>query len=155
MLSTRSSTQGSALIMLLSVMLIATHVTAVHAAEYGSDIRIKPLLETDRTVVGQTLDFSELSTAEVRAVRVVIPPNTETGWHVHDIHAFAYVLSGTVTVEFENHERRTYTAGDALAEAINTPHNGFNHGDEDAVIVMFAVGEPGAPLSRMLEQRPD
>ena len=83
---------------------------------------------------------------QVTMLLVEIPPGAETGWHKHPVPCYAYILSGSVTVEIENGKTNTFHAGQAFAETVNTMHNGKNTGDEPVKIVMTAIGEQKEPI---------
>jgi len=38
---------------------------------------------------------------EVTVMTVELSPGTETGWHTHPVLVYAYILSGSLTVEVE------------------------------------------------------
>ena len=117
-------------------------------AQYQSGIRVEDLLKTDSTVIGQKINFNTISNSEITISKVIIPPGKSTGWHKHDIHVFAYVLQGTLTVEVEGRETKTYTKEASFAEVVDTYHNGYNAGSEDVVLIAFYLGEKDKPLSK-------
>lgn len=142
----QQATMRALQLMMLAGFLVCWSTLA--RADYEDGIEIETLLETETTVLEQPFALAAIEQPRLRAVRVVIPPGAETGWHVHDIYAFAYILSGTVSVEFADGKQRTYTSGEAFAEAVDTVHNGVNRGPEPVEIILFAIGERDAPLNR-------
>jgi quercetin dioxygenase-like cupin family protein len=78
---------------------------------------------------------------------VEIPPGAQTGWHKHPYPCFAYILSGSLTVEMEGGKVHELTAGQAMAESVNVMHNGKNTGEEPVKLVMFVMGEREKPFT--------
>lgn len=110
-------------------------------AQYQSGIRVENLLKTDSTVIGQKINLSSLSDSEVTISKVIIPPGQSTGWHKHDIHVFAHILQGTLTVEIQGFDTKIYPQNSTFAEVIDTYHNGFNKGNEDVILIAFYLGK--------------
>jgi quercetin dioxygenase-like cupin family protein len=77
----------------------------------------------------------------------------QTGWHEHPVPLFAYVLSGTLTEEFSNGEKYEFHKGQALVEAVETPHNAYNAGTEPVKLVVFVLGEKGVPFTVRLKEK--
>ena len=114
---------------------------------YRREIRITPLLRTTTTASGQPIAYPQVAQPEVISVLVEIPPGAETGWHRHPVPCYAYILSGSLSVEIEGGKTNVLTAGQALAETVQTLHNGKNKGTEPVKLVMFVTGEKGAPFT--------
>jgi len=117
------------------------------SAQYKSDIKVETILKSDTTSFGQKILYQNFSENEVTIAKITIPPGKSTGWHYHDIPVFAYVLSGNLTVKFDNGEEKSFSENSAFAEVVNVLHNGFNDGKDDLVLIAFFMGEKGKPLS--------
>lgn len=76
-------------------------------------------------------------------LKITIPPGASTGWHKHEIPVFAYVVEGTLTVEYENHMPVVFTKNSSIAEVRGIYHNGTNKGAENAVLIAIYLGEKG------------
>jgi quercetin dioxygenase-like cupin family protein len=63
---------------------------------------------------------------------------------------YAYVLEGNLTVEVKGGKAYHFTAGDAVMEFVNIPHNGKNLGTQSVVLIAFYIGEIGTPNTVML-----
>jgi len=61
---------------------------------------------------------------------VEISSGAETGWHLHTVPVYAYVLSGTLDVELADGKVLVFRKGDAVVEVQNLAHNGRNRGSE-------------------------
>lgn len=85
-------------------------------------------------------------------LKITIPSGKTTGWHEHNIPVFAYVLKGTLTVEFEGNRVVQFKENSSFAEVIHTQHRGINNEKEDLVLLAFYLGEKGKPLSIMKEK---
>ena len=116
-------------------------------AQYNKGVILEPILKTDTTSIGQKIIYPQFTNDEVSIVKVTIPPGKSTGWHKHNFPVFAYVLQGTLTVEFENRKSLQFSQNSSFSEVIDTLHNGINHGKENVVLIAFFMGEKGKPLS--------
>jgi len=123
-----------------------------NGADYSKEIQVTPLLRTTVTATGQPIEYPKTDKPQVTTVLVEIPPGKETGWHIHRMPCFAYILSGTLDVQVEGGKTLTYQAGQAIAETVNTPHNGKNNGTETVKIVMTVIGEKGVPIAEKLNK---
>lgn len=103
-----------------------------------------PLLtKTDQTVLGQPITYPTAQPAQVSSVMLTIPPGVETGLHKHDAPMYAYILEGELTVAYDNGATKTYLPGEAIMEALGTPHNGRNSGTTDAKLIVVFMGADG------------
>lgn len=140
---------------LLAVSLLAIFILgnqpdaqAQEGAEvYDQSVQITPLLQTDKTNIGQPIKYPDTDNPEVTIVKVVIPPGAETGWHKHPVHGYAVILQGELNIKRSDGEGYTYRAGDAFAEMVDTIHRGENTGDEPVELIMFITGEKDLPFS--------
>jgi quercetin dioxygenase-like cupin family protein len=114
---------------------------------YKPVIKVIPLLRTSTTAAGQPIAYPTTDHPEVTAVRVMIPPGAETGWHKHPFPCYGYILSGELTVDMESGKSTRLTTGEALVESVNVLHNGRNTGSEPVTLVMFVMGEKGEPFT--------
>lgn len=121
-------------------------------AQYNNDLIIEPILKTDTTSLGQKIDFPNVQNDEVTILKITLQSGKTTGWHEHDFPVFAYVLKGTLTVEFENGETRKFAENTSFAEVIDMVHRGINRENTDLVLLAFYLGEKGRALSRKKEQ---
>ncbi len=85
--------------------------------------------------------------AEITGLLVEIAPGAETGWHLHPIPSFGMVLEGTLEVTLKDGRVKRLQAGDALAEVVNTTHNGHNVGNSSVKLVVFYAGTVGQNLT--------
>lgn len=114
---------------------------------YKPIIKVTPLLRETVTSAGQPIVYPKTENPEVTAVRVIIPPGAETGWHKHPFPCYGYILSGSLTVEMEGGKVEHPSAGQALIECVDMLHNGKNTGTEPVELVMFVTGEKGLPFT--------
>ncbi len=122
-------------------------VCIIANAQYNKGVILEPVLKTDTTSIGQKIIYPQFANDEVSIVKVTIPAGKSTGWHKHNFPVFAYVLKGTLTVEFENRNQLQFTQNSSFSEVIDTLHNGINNGKEDVILIAFFMGEKGKPLS--------
>jgi quercetin dioxygenase-like cupin family protein len=110
------------------------------AAEYSGGIQAKVILKTKNMSNGQPIAYLRTDNAEVTAMTVEIPPGAETGWHTHPVPVYAYVLSGSLTVEVAGRAASVFQAGDAIIEVVNTGHCGKNTGHVPVKLAVFYTG---------------
>jgi len=135
----------------LSIAFVVLWVLPVKAETdkepYNGDVRVKTLLRTSTNSVGQAIEYPHDGKAEISVLTVEIPPGKETGWHRHPVPLFGYVLSGEITVYLAKGEKHTYHQGEAIAESVNTLHNGINEGKESVKLLIFVAGEEKVPFT--------
>jgi quercetin dioxygenase-like cupin family protein len=125
--------------------LLALLASPSPAADISADAYkalLTPLLQSGADVLGRPLDYPD-GTPAVTAAIVTLPPGAETGWHLHEVPLFAYVLEGVLTVDYGVRGTRTYRAGDSLLEAMDWPHNGSNRGDVPVRLIAVYMGGSG------------
>lgn len=122
-------------------------------AQYNNDLVIEPILKTDTTSIGQKIKYPNTGQEEVTMLKITLAPGKTTGWHEHDIPVFAYVLKGTLTVEFENNRIVKFPVNSSFAEVTNTLHRGINNETGDLVLLAVYLGIKGKPLSIKKERK--
>jgi quercetin dioxygenase-like cupin family protein len=115
------------------------------AADYNSGVTSVILKKTTMTGNGQKITYPQTDKAEVTAMTVELAPGAETGWHKHPMPVYAYVVSGSLTVELEDGSRSSFSAGEAIIEVVNTMHNGRGKGAEPVKLAVFYLGAEGVP----------
>ena len=116
------------------------------ALDPSASVRVTPLLQTTTSWNGQPLAYPA-GPAEITALQVEVAPGGETGWHQHPVPSFGFVLEGTLEVTLKDGQVKRLNPGDALAEVVNTTHNGRNVGTVPVKIVVFYAGTPGQSLT--------
>lgn len=101
------------------------------------------LTQAAADVLGQVLTYPSASQAQVSSSIITIPVGMETGLHQHDAPMFAYVLEGELTVSYDGGVTNTYSAGEAIMEAVGTPHNGTNTGTVPVKVLVVNIGADG------------
>ena len=104
---------------------------------------LTPILESGTTIIGQPIAYPA-GTPKVTAAIVVVLPGKETGWHIHAVPLFAYILEGELSVDYGDKGVKVYKAGDGLLEAMNWPHNGANKTDAPVRLLAVYMGAEGA-----------
>ena len=117
------------------------------ALDPTATVRVTPLLKTTTSWNGQPLTYPTGS-AEITGLQVEIAPGGETGWHQHPVPSFGFMLEGTLEVTLKEGQVKRLNPGEALAEVVNTPHNGRNVGTVPVKIIVFYAGASGQSLTR-------
>ncbi len=114
--------------------------------EYKAGVVAKVILKTTRTSSGDPIRYISTDKPEVTALTVDFPPGSETGWHLHNVPVYSWVVAGSVTVELEGGVMKTFREGDAIVEMVGRRHNGRNVGTVPARLVVFYTGVEGEPI---------
>ena len=133
---------GSAILGLALVL----GIRGAAALDPSGTVQVTPLLQATTSWNGQPLAYPT-EPAEVTGLLVEIAPGGETGWHKHPVPSFALVLAGTLEVTLQDGSVNHLEAGEALAEVVDTLHNGRNVGTVPAKLAVFYVGVRGQPVT--------
>jgi quercetin dioxygenase-like cupin family protein len=98
-----------------------------------------PMASPSTDVLGRALSYPA-GTPEVRAYRITLPPKSATILHKHPVPLYAYILSGTLEVDYGAKGRKTYRAGDNFLEAVDWCHAGRAVGDVPVVLISVYIG---------------
>lgn len=115
---------------------------ALPVAAQDSYPPLEILLSSPETVIGQPYAYPD-GDAKITAAIVTMEPGQSTGWHLHQVPLFGYVLEGELTVDYGKDGTRTYVAGDSLIEAFETLHNGTNSGSVPMRLLAVFAGAEG------------
>jgi quercetin dioxygenase-like cupin family protein len=112
----------------------------------NKDVGATPLLKTSTSWDGTALAYPT-GTAELSALIVEVAPGGQTGWHLHTVPSVAVMLEGEIEVALKDGQVRKFKKGEAIAEVVNTLHNGTNRGSVPAKMAVFYVGTAGAGVT--------
>jgi quercetin dioxygenase-like cupin family protein len=116
------------------------------ALEQSASVKVTRLLQSPTSWNGAALAYPS-GQAEVTAMLIEIAPGAETGWHLHPVASFAYILEGELEVSLKDGSKKHLEAGQALAEVVNTLHNGRNVGKGPLKLVVFYAGASSSTLT--------
>jgi quercetin dioxygenase-like cupin family protein len=123
---------------LLAILISATLSSG---AEYQESVKVKKLLDTGKTNLGQDIHYPHTGSAQIQSLLVELAPGAETGAHEHPIITYGYMLAGAIEIKYKGSRKKTYKKGDAFIEAVNTWHNGKNIGKTPAKILVVFISE--------------
>lgn len=126
--------------------LVALTGTSAFALENGAGVQITPLLRTETTWNGQVITYPK-GPAQVTAMTVEIAPGAETGWHIHPVPSFGFVLQGSLEVTLKDGKKKRVEEGQAIPEVIDTAHNGRNVGTKPLKLLVVYAGTTEKPIS--------
>lgn len=130
----------------LPVILALAFQSAAFALEQSSAVKAFTVLKAENSWDGKPIAYPE-GKPEVTGMVIEIAPGGETGWHSHPVSSFAVVLEGELEVQLKNGRVKRIKSGEALAEVVNTLHNGRNLGSVPVKLVVFYAGAVGQKLS--------
>ena len=120
---------------------------AAAAAAPAPGVSKTVLFEADHSWDGTPYGPYPAGNADIKIVKIVIPPNSRLGSHTHPMPNIAYVHAGALTVKSEvDGLERQLKPGDFLAEMVNKPHYGYT-GDEGVELFLVYCGVTGQELS--------
>lgn len=131
-----------------SVLLALALLPSLAAAfDNTTTLKVTPLLKSTTSWDGRPLAWPA-GPAEASALTIEIAPGGETGWHKHPVPSFGVVLEGTLEVELKDGRKQRVEAGQALAEVVDTWHNGRNlDATKPLKLLVFYTNTAGQPLT--------
>jgi len=109
-------------------------------------VKSSVILQASATPSGRPLEYP-LFRNQLSALFVEIAPGGQVGRHMHPVPVMVYILEGELTVEADGQQPRTYKAGQASLEEVNTWHNGLNRGSGPLRFLAVFAGEEGKPVT--------
>ena len=128
------------------IILVLVLQSQAYALEQSATISVTNILKTQNSWDGKPIAYPQ-GNAEVSGFLVEIAPGAETGWHSHPVNSFGVLLEGELEIQLKNGETKRLKAGEALAEVVNTLHNGRNIGLLPVKLVVFYAGTVGQKLT--------
>jgi quercetin dioxygenase-like cupin family protein len=101
------------------------------------------VVSTGTTVTDQPIRYPAGPTANITAAEITLQPGEQTGWHMHPVPVFGYVLEGELTVDYGPKGQHIYRGGEGFVEALNEAHNGHNAGQVPVKILAVFIGATG------------
>jgi len=129
-----------------AVLLLCLIAAPAIALEPSAALKVTPLLKTTTSWDGKAIVYPG-GQAEVSALVIDIAPGGETGWHQHPVPSFGMVLEGTLEVQLKDGQVKRIEAGQALAEVVDTLHNGRNVDKKPLRLLVIYAGSVGMPLT--------
>lgn len=142
--------------MKISVLFVAGALAwacPLSAIESTKAVKVSTVLKTQTSWDGQPLQYPG-GPAEVTGMLIEIAPGGETGWHLHPVPSFGMVLQGELLVSLKDGRQKRLKSGEALAEVVNTAHNGRNVGTVPVKLLVFYAGSTEKPLAVKLAPEP-
>lgn len=117
-----------------------------HSIEPAAQVKVSTLLKTETSWDGKPLVYPT-GKAEVTGLIMELAPGAETGWHSHAVPSFDLLLDGELEIQLKDGATKRMLPGEALAEVVNTAHNGRNVGSVPVRILVFYAGAVGQQCS--------
>ena len=134
--------------MILAALWLGLSAPALALDPAGAVVKVTPLLKTATSWNGDPIVYPE-GKAEITGLLIELAPGGETGWHLHPVPSFGLILEGTLEVALKDGRSKRFQSGEAIAEVVNTMHNGRNVGDTPVKILVFYTGAAGHSLTVM------
>jgi quercetin dioxygenase-like cupin family protein len=130
---------------LLSIIISTLQPEAL-SLERSTSVKVETVLKTETSWDGKPIQYPA-GMAEVTGMVIEIAPGAETGWHLHPVPSFGMILEGELEVKLKSGAVKQLKSGEALAEVVNTLHNGRNVGSAPVKLVVFYAGAKGQKLT--------
>lgn len=105
---------------------------------------VQELLVTGTTVVGEAIRYPTTGSPKITVAVVTVAPGAPAAFHRHPVPLVAYILEGELSVDYGAKGVKTFRAGDALVEAMDTPHRGINRTDSIVKLLAVYIGAEGS-----------
>jgi quercetin dioxygenase-like cupin family protein len=129
-------------ILLSGLFVLVTGCSSNAIGQISSEVLLD---KTDLTIVDESFSYPTTDNPEVTSVIITVPPGAETGWHLHEAPMYAYILEGTLEVTYTVDgvdKTKVYKKGQAIMEALKTPHNGRNNSNSTVKVLVVNFGSP-------------
>ena len=132
------------LVMLLAIPLNAREIRAPdgHGAE-ELGVTTTELVNSTKEWNGEALPNYPAGQAEIKVLIIKIPSGVTLPWHSHPVINSAVILKGRLELYTKDGMTKSYEAGEALIEVVNTVHAGKAVGPDDVDLVVFYAGSKG------------
>ena len=131
-----------------TLLLVAAVTALLCTAGAGASEKLgypaRELLAASTDVLGQPIVYPT-GTPRITSAIITIQPGAEGQLHRHQVPMYAYVLQGTVTVDYGTHGTKVFRQGEAVMEAQHVPHKGMNKGTEPVALLVVYMGADGTP----------
>ncbi len=117
------------------------------AQEQASSIVVETLTHTTSSWDRTPYKAYPSGQPQLTVLKITIPPYTTMQWHSHPLPNAGYVVSGELFVEKKDGTKRHFTAGQVIAETVDSVHRGIS-GDQSVVLIVFYPGVANLPLSQ-------
>jgi quercetin dioxygenase-like cupin family protein len=144
--------RGSWSKVLLSGMLAIVPLVSFAACDpYADGACTEMLLDTTTTWDGAPMKYLKTKNPELTIRTIQFSPTTYNNWHAHEAPIYIYVMSGDFEVimvdKHGTEQRRTFHAGEAFNEVVNTTHRGGNPSySEWTKLLVMSPSEIGCPF---------
>src|ERR1700730_7076947 len=132
------------LFFLATFYLTASYADA-QSLPYSPTIKVTRVLQTSTDSLGHPLTYASTKKPEVTMLFVEIPPGAQTGWHIHPVQGYAYIISGRLAVE-SRYGTHVFQTGQGVIEPTGILHNGKNIGKEPVKIIVVFTRERNTPV---------
>ncbi len=127
---------------------IVASVAVLFTAHAGASEKLgypaHQLLVTSADELGQQIVYPA-GTPKITSAIITIQPGAEGQLHRHQVPMYAYVLQGTVTVDYGTQGTKVFKQGEAIMEAQHVPHKGMNKGTEPVALLVVYMGAESTP----------
>ena len=109
------------------------------AIENANNIKVTKLIETDASWEKTKIIYPN-GDSKITALLVEMQPQAKMQMHYHEVPSFGYILEGTIRVQSESGDVKTFSKGDVVIEMVKKRHSGLNPGETITKFIVFYMG---------------
>ena len=109
------------------------------AIENANNIKVTKLIETDASWEKTKIIYPN-GDSKIIALLVEMQPQAKMQMHYHEVPSFGYILEGTIRVQSESGDVKTFSKGDVVIEMVKKRHSGLNPGETITKFIVFYMG---------------
>jgi quercetin dioxygenase-like cupin family protein len=133
------------ILFLLATLYLTASYADAQSLPYAPTIKVTRVLQTSTDSLSHPLTYASTKKPEVTMLFVEIPPGAQTGWHIHPVQGYAYIISGRLAVE-SRYGTHIFQAGQGVVEPTGILHNGKNIGKEPVKLIVIFTGKRNEPV---------
>ncbi|MFP6731167.1 MAG: cupin domain-containing protein [Alphaproteobacteria bacterium] len=111
------------------------------ADNHSITVTVIDLGNPSESVIGQGLS-NPAGEPVFKALKIIIPPGTTSSLHQHEANSFAYVLEGTLEVDYGSKGKKRFGPGQGCLEAVNFCHKGRAVSEAPVMVIVLYLGTP-------------
>ena len=110
-------------------------------------VEIEELAKSSNQWDGKPIPRYPSQQPQIKILRIKVPAGVTLPWHYHPVINAAVILEGTLELKLKSGEIKSFKAGEALIEVVNTVHSGRASNNSDVDIIVFYAGTKGEPTT--------
>lgn len=111
----------------------------------------RTIMDTEVNIIGQKIIYPS-GVAHITSEVIEIPAKTAVPWHEHYVPMYAFILEGSLDVDYGTQGIKHLNKGDAIIEAVNFPHKGSNNSTRITKVLVVYMGANGMQREKIIDK---